>query len=189
MHPPARCRFGPVWSARLARLTAVACVVAAAAVPAAAGTASARTLASPSPTAPAVTVGPTHSVTLLTGDRVQYTEQSTGRPQVVVDPADRPEATAVTFTTTAIAGPGGRPALYVVPSDADPYLAAGAVDRELFNVRELTRQGLDDSDARELPLIVTYDTAPATGALPASRLTRTLPAVRGPAGRVHRTPG
>jgi subtilisin family serine protease len=188
MPTPARRRFGPIWSPRLARFVAVACVVATAGVPAAAGPATAAPVP-PSPAAPAAAQGPTHTVTLLTGDRVEYTEQSTGQPRVVVDPADRPDAAPVTFTTAALTGPGGRPALYVVPSDADPSLAAGTLDRELFNVRELTRQGLDDSAARELPLIATYDTAPATTALPGSRLTRKLPAVRGQALRVDRTRG
>jgi len=131
--------------------------------------------------------GASHSVTLLTGDRIEYTEPVAGQPRVVVDPAPRPDGRAVTFTTTAVPGPGGQPALYVVPSDTEPYLAAGSVDRELFNVRQLTREGLDDRVSPTLPVILSYRTQPAAAAAPpAARATRALPAVHGQAVRVQR---
>jgi subtilisin family serine protease len=154
---------------------AVICAVAATAL-------AAPSAAAAVPTQPDTTSGDTHRVTLLTGDRVEYTESPGARPRVVVDPAERPDGRPVTFTTTAVTGPGGQPALYVVPSDTEPYLAARSVDRELFNVRQLTREGLDDKASATLPLIVTGSAA----AMPAARATRALPAVRGQAVRVQR---
>ncbi|OLF07438.1 S8 family serine peptidase [Actinophytocola xanthii] len=43
---------------------------------------------------------------------------------------------------------------YVVPADAAPLVAAGRVDRRLFDVTELVRQGLDDHASQIVPLIV-----------------------------------
>ncbi len=37
--------------------------------------------------------------------------------------------------------------LYVIPDEAQPYLAAGRLDRELFNVTGLIEQGYDDDSA------------------------------------------
>ncbi|MEU7904982.1 S8 family serine peptidase [Actinoplanes sp. NPDC049118] len=127
----------------------------------------------------------THTVTLLTGDRVSYRELPDDRAQVTVQPGS-PDRGGVTFATMSRRSAGGRPALYVVPSDAEPLIAAGALDRELFNVRGLTRQGLDDDRSATLPVIVTGRSHGDPGALPASRRTRVLPAVRGSALRVSR---
>src|SRR5262249_17926648 len=144
--------------ASVASTAAIACVIAstAATLTTASASAGATPASRQADTSPPP--GATHTVTLLTGDRVEYTELSGDRPRVVVDPPGRSARSAVTFTTMAVAGPGGRPALYVVPSDAEAYLAAGTVDRELFNIRELTRERLDDADATSLPVIVTYQT-------------------------------
>ncbi|BFU45204.1 S8 family serine peptidase [Krasilnikovia sp. MM14-A1004] len=126
----------------------------------------------------------THTVTLLTGDQVRYRDLPGGRAQVTVQrPIDR---SGVTFATTSRAV-AGRPALYVVPSDAEPLISAGALDRELFNVRGLTRQALDDNRSATLPVIVTRRGAGKLGALAASHRTRDLPALAGAALRVNRT--
>ena len=45
---------------------------------------------------------------------------------------------------------------YVIPSDVQPQLRADALDRELFDVRELAREGLDDRSGRGIPVIATY---------------------------------
>lgn len=47
--------------------------------------------------------------------------------------------------------------LYVYPEGAVKALAAGLVDRELFNVTGLVRQGYDDAHTKKLPLIAVYD--------------------------------
>lgn len=134
--------------------------------------------------APAAADG-THTVTLLTGDQVRYRELPGGRAQVTVQPGT-PERTGVTFATTSQRAAPGGPALYVVPSDADPLLTAGVLDRELFNVRGLSRQGLDDSRAATLPIIVSHPRTRELAALPGSKRTRELAAVRGSALRVER---
>src|SRR5690349_9825372 len=118
----------------------------------------------------------THTVTLLTGDQVRYRELPGGRAQVTVQPGT-PERTGVTFATTSQRAAPGGPALYVVPSDADPLLTAGVLDRELFNVRGLSRQGLDDSRAATLPVIVSHPRTRELAALPGSKRIRELPAV------------
>ncbi|MEV4640614.1 S8 family peptidase [Actinoplanes sp. NPDC049548] len=139
----------------------------------------------PAPGRPASTpVAADHTVTLLTGDRVRYHDLPEGRAQVTVQPG--PDRTGITFATTVRRSAAGGPALYIVPSDAEPLLGAGVLDRELFNVRGLTRQGLDDSRSATLPVIVTHPRTRKLAALPASRRTRDLPAVRGSALRVER---
>jgi hypothetical protein len=168
---------------RRAALAALGCVLAATAV---AGP-QYHADAAPVPGVPAVAAGTTHNVTLLTGDHVEYIESVGGRPRVVVDPAPRLDGRPVTFTTLDRTGPGGASGLYVVPSDAEPYLATRTLDRELFNVRQLTQEGLDDAVSSILPLIVTYRTAAAAARpLAASRVTRALPASHAQAVRVAR---
>lgn len=179
-------RFCDTPARRLAGLTALVCVLAAAGVT----LSSASVAAAPTPQRPVppltTSPGTAHSVTLLTGDRVEYLEGPDGRPRAIIDPAERPNRLGVTFTTAAVAGPGGRPALYVVPSDVEAYLAAGSVDRELFNVRALTREGLDDKDSKTLPVILTYETDPTADNPPASLATRALPAIHAKAMQVVR---
>ncbi|RZU53975.1 subtilisin family serine protease [Krasilnikovia cinnamomea] len=144
------------------------------AVPAAAGP------PAPSP----ATVDGTHTVTLLTGDRVRYRDLPDGRAQVTVHTP--PDRRGVTYATIARRAAAGGPALYVVPSDAEPLISAGALDRELFNVRGLTRQGLDDDRSATLPVIATHPRPGDLAPLAANRRTRALPALGGAALRVNR---
>ncbi|MFD5509352.1 S8 family serine peptidase [Streptomyces sp. NPDC127051] len=90
------------------------------------------------------------TVTLVTGDRIL----------VSTDPAGRTAATAMPRED------GSQPLvqtrqngkdLYVYPESAVKALAAGRVDRELFNVTGLIRQGYDDARTKKLPLIAVYD--------------------------------
>ncbi|MER7415903.1 S8 family serine peptidase [Micromonospora peucetia] len=118
---------------------------------------------------------------LLTGDTVTVTTGADGRSTYMVDAADDPDR-AVTFTTQ-----GDRDDLYVIPSDAAPYVTAGVLERDLFNVRELVRQGITGT-AKSLPVIVTFDGDPTAktltrqaDALPASDNVRTLTSIDGAA--------
>lgn len=88
-------------------------------------------------------------VTLITGDTVTYVEGGDGPATIEVDPAPREEDRAVRFLAHGTAED-----FYVYPTDAMEYIAAGVVDRELFNVPELVRQGLDDLSSDTLPVIV-----------------------------------
>ncbi|GAB7039244.1 MULTISPECIES: S8 family serine peptidase [Catenuloplanes] len=107
-------------------------------------------------------------ITLITGDRVTVTPAAT----TVAGPDGEPVGARV---TTA----GGD--TFVVPDRAAPYLAAGVLDRRLFNVSLLLRDGYRD----QLPLIVAYRDAPAArrsgSPLDGSTEVRALPSVRGSA--------
>ncbi|HVQ90792.1 MAG TPA: hypothetical protein VMU51_07125, partial [Mycobacteriales bacterium] len=117
-------------------------------------------------------------VTLLTGDRVRRFIGSGGEPAVAVEPAAGRER--VGFVRESRPAAGGAH-LSVVPADALPLLAAGRLDPRLFDVTELTRQGI--TGGRPLPLIVTYGgSRVARRPLPAgSHVVRALPGGAGTA--------
>src|SRR3954471_10817031 len=77
------------------------------------------------------------TVTLLTGDRVDVTERAGGRVTTAVRPA--PGREKIGF----ISGGSGLDA-EVLPADAARLVAAGRLDRRLFQVRRLGRDGFDD---------------------------------------------
>lgn len=119
------------------------------------------------------TASATRTVTLVTGDKVTVTDLGSGRKTVSVE---RPRgATGAVRTQTANGD------ISVVPDEALPYLRAGALDRRLFDVSELIRQGLTDQKTDELPLIVTYDKGASTATPRGAERTRTLASVRGAA--------
>ncbi|NED86161.1 S8 family serine peptidase [Streptomyces sp. SID11233] len=101
------------------------------------------------------------TVTLVTGDKVLVSRDSSGNA-----------------TASALAGADGTVPLvqtrrsgkdlYAYPDTAAKALAAGTVDEELFNVTGLIRQGYDDAHADSVPLIATYagDTARSAPATP-----------------------
>ncbi|MEU6341894.1 S8 family serine peptidase [Streptomyces sp. NPDC046977] len=91
---------------------------------------------------------------------------------------------------------------YVYPDEATAYIAAGRLDKELFNVTQLIAQGYDDKHTSELPLILTHTKDSATladgaaksrttqehdAALPGTETTLSLPTVHGEAVRTHRS--
>ena len=59
--------------------------------------------------------------------------------------------------------------VYVIPSDAQPLIAAGKLDRALFDVTALAAFNYDDAKTQSLPLVVIYQNgqrqAPSTAAL------------------------
>ncbi|MET9250083.1 S8 family serine peptidase [Nonomuraea sp. NPDC003709] len=99
------------------------------------------------------------SVTLLTGDRVVVT----GRGHRV-EPGPGREARYFTQYRDGH--------LHVIPSDAMPLVAAGVLDRRLFDVTQLLRWRLGDADRADIPLIT------QTGADPASPLKAAQQTVR-----------
>ncbi|WP_326813686.1 MULTISPECIES: S8 family serine peptidase [unclassified Streptomyces] len=113
------------------------------------------------------------TVTLITGDQVTVTDLGAGRKSVAVE---RPEG-ATGAVRSEISG--GR--ITVIPDEARPYLQAGVLDAELFDVTALIEQGLGDPSSDGLPLIVTY-TKNARSATPhGARQVRGLPSVGGAA--------
>ncbi|MCX4530557.1 S8 family serine peptidase [Streptomyces sp. NBC_00841] len=113
------------------------------------------------------------TVTLITGDQVTVTDLGAGRKSVAVE---RPKG-----ATGAVRSEISDGRITVVPDEARPYLQAGVLDAELFDVTALIEQGLGDPSSDGLPLIVTY-TKNARSATPhGARQVRGLPSVGGAA--------
>ncbi|WP_340684141.1 S8 family peptidase [Amycolatopsis coloradensis] len=128
-----------------------------------------------------------HRVTLLTGDVVTYFERAGGQAGVSIEPAPRPGEPPIFLTRTDSDG------FSVIPSDVEPYLVSGAIDPDLFDIKELVRQGLTDAKTGKLPVIVSYgnDTpaevvAHQADAFPASDRTLTLSTINAAAVKVRR---
>ncbi|MFF4560505.1 S8 family serine peptidase [Streptomyces sp. NPDC001435] len=113
------------------------------------------------------------TVTLVTGDKVTVTDLGQGKRTVTV--ARPPGATGAVRTQTADGD------ITVVPDEALPYLRAGTLDRRLFDVSGLIRQGLADGKTDELPLIVTYGKGARAVTPRGAERTRTLASLRGAA--------
>ncbi|MFY1695738.1 MULTISPECIES: S8 family serine peptidase [unclassified Solwaraspora] len=166
MHPVRR-----TTAATLAAVLATSLIGVGGAAPAAARPSSPAAAGAASPAA--VDLGAT-TVTLITGDRITVTDRG-----AAVAPA--PGRRHLRFHTYQLAD--GR---YVVPTDAQPLIRAGVLDRRLFNVTNLITYGYHDAATDRLPLLVEYAgpaTAArrATGALAGTRITRDLPAIGGAA--------
>jgi subtilisin family serine protease len=119
-------------------------------------------------------------VTLITGDRVHLTQTAEGPAVVMIEPGPGREHVGFVRTST---NERGKEQLMVLPTDALPLVRAGRLDRALFNVTELVREGFDDQRQPTLPLIVTQArgaSASAFSAMPAgTRVKRSLPSVGG----------
>jgi hypothetical protein len=85
------------------------------------------------------------TVTLVTGDRVTLTVDG-----FTIAPG--PGRSGMRFLTSRTEGE-----LAVVPADALPLIGAGRLDRRLFEVTALAREGYHDAARADLPLIVTYE--------------------------------
>lgn len=108
--------------------------------------------AAPSRPAPSTLGELNGTVTLITGDTVEYHDAGGGRITFDVEPAPRADGAAVTFS-----GSGDAEHFYVTPSDAEAHLRDGTLDRGLFDIPGLIRAGYDDNAADELPVIVTFE--------------------------------
>ncbi|MFI8003596.1 S8 family serine peptidase [Streptomyces sp. NPDC086010] len=133
-------------------------------------------------------------MTLITGDKVTVSQ-------------NRGQAVSVNGVERA---PGAKGAVrvtvqgndtYVYPDSAMPYIAAGKLDKQLFNITQLLAQGYDDARAGgALPLIITHTETVAArrgdtsdhvlrsgAALPGARTTLALPSVNGTAVDAQRS--
>ncbi|MGW1259516.1 S8 family serine peptidase [Streptomyces sp. NPDC002513] len=133
----------------------------------------------------AATGGKQVTVTLVTGDKVLVTTDTSGRSSAAVLP--REDGTQPMVQTYQL----GKD-LYVYPDDASQAIAEGKVDEQLFNVTGLIRQGYDDAHSNTLPLIATYQNSVnvATAAPAAPRAAErgpSLPAVDGVALKADKT--
>ncbi|MGW0630204.1 S8 family serine peptidase [Streptomyces sp. NPDC002758] len=113
------------------------------------------------------------TVTLVTGDKVTVTDLGQGKKTVTVQ---RPRGATGVVRTQMSDGD-----ITVVPDEARKYLQAGTLDRRLFDVSGLIRQGLSDKKSDELPLIVTYDKGARTVTPRGAERTRSLTSLRGAA--------
>ncbi|MGX1488153.1 subtilisin family serine protease [Streptomyces tendae] len=96
----------------------------------------------------------TATVRLVTGDRVSLTSFPDGRHTVAVHPA--PGRDHIPFQTLE----GDDKAVSVVPFDAERLVAAGVLDRRLFDVSGLVADGFDEAHSSGLPLIVSSKPVP-----------------------------
>ncbi|MFJ8851362.1 S8 family serine peptidase [Streptomyces sp. NPDC102437] len=154
--------------------TAVA-LVSGALVPAA-GSALAADPGGPRPADRRVPSAQEYDITLLTGDVVHYTDGAGKQDTVTVD---RPDG-AVGGVHVQQAGDD----IYVLPDEATALLAAGKLDRRLFNVTALAKMGYDDKRSGGIPVIATYPAGKARS-LPAAprgaKKVRTLESIHGAA--------
>ncbi|MET9258378.1 S8 family serine peptidase [Amycolatopsis sp. NPDC004079] len=97
--------------------------------------------------------GVSHRVTLITGDRVSARQDARGHWSLALqDDARSGHPPYVQFG----ARHGDATDSYLVPASAIPLLESGRLDRELFNVTGLIRQGYDDAATDTLPLLAEY---------------------------------
>ncbi|MEU9093965.1 S8 family serine peptidase, partial [Streptomyces sp. NPDC048428] len=117
-----------------------------------------------------------YDITLVTGDVVHYADGVGNQDTVTVD---RPDG-AVGGVHVQQAGDD----IYVLPDEAGSLIAAGKLDRRLFNVTALAKMGYDDKKTGGIPLIATYPASKARS-LPAaprgSKSVRALESIHGAA--------
>lgn len=124
-------------------------------------------------TSPVHTPSTARTVTLITGDQVTVTDLGAGRKSVSVE---RPDG-----ATGAVRSEMSDGRITVVPDEARPYLQAGVLDAELFDVTALIEQGLGDPSSDGLPLIVTYTKNARSTTPRGARQVRGLPSLGGAA--------
>ncbi|MFF3467078.1 S8 family serine peptidase [Streptomyces sp. NPDC002619] len=121
--------------------------------------------------------GGTHTVTLITGDKVTIGTAADGS---VVRSFEAASGATAGFHRAVIDG-----ATYVYPDAVLPYVSTGKLDKQLFNVTRLIADGYDDAHASRLPLIVRYtDTAARSRTRPevaGSDVVRRLDSIQGAA--------
>ncbi|MBN6056592.1 S8 family serine peptidase [Nonomuraea sp. RK-328] len=128
-------------------------------------------------------------ITLITGDVVSFSTAPDGTPSHQVTPARRPGGAPVSFLSVR-----EQDAYYVFPSDVMGLVSSGRLDRSLFDVAYLARNGYTDRESAGLPLILQYGAAKQAAtalsaqadALPATSAPRGLSSVSGAAVTVDK---
>ncbi|MEU0094504.1 S8 family serine peptidase [Kribbella sp. NPDC006257] len=123
---------------------------------------------------------PDQHVTLLTGDRVTLHGGDPARASIEPGPGRR----GVTFSAQRTNGK-----LYVIPSDVNPLVASGRIDRRLFEVAGLIEAGYDDKASSSIPLLVSYQGKANRSAPAGATVTRSLPVINGAAVTVDKKAG
>jgi subtilisin family serine protease len=95
------------------------------------------------------------------------------------------KVTLVTGDVVTVTTADGKLAVTVTPPEAEPMIASGKLDQQLFNVTGLVAQGYDDARSGSIPLIVEYAGAKAKAVAPSvprgAKVKRSLPSIRGAA--------
>ncbi|MGW2464179.1 S8 family peptidase [Streptomyces sp. NPDC001761] len=121
--------------------------------------------------------GGTHTVTLITGDKVTV---AASRGRTTVRSFEGAEKTGSGYHAVVMGG-----ATYVFPTVVLPYVSSGLLDKQLFNVTRLVRDGYDDAHTDQLPLIVRYTKEATKARTPAklagSTTVRALDSINGAA--------
>ncbi|MFE7099253.1 S8 family peptidase [Streptomyces erythrochromogenes] len=121
--------------------------------------------------------GSTHTITLITGDKVTIGTAADG---AAVRSFEGANGSSTGFHRTVTDG-----ATYVYPHSVMPYITAGNLDKRLFNVTQLIADGYDDAHTDRLPLIVSYTDAAGDSrnrpAMAGSTVVRPLSSMQGAA--------
>ncbi|MGW1541870.1 S8 family serine peptidase [Streptomyces sp. NPDC002309] len=97
--------------------------------------------------------GGSHTVTLITGDKVTIGTAADG---TAIRSFEGANGTTTGYHRAVLDGE-----TYVYPDSVLPYVSAGKLDKRLFNVTRLIADGYDDAHADRLPLIVRWTDAAA----------------------------
>ncbi|WP_427885198.1 S8 family peptidase [Kribbella sp. GL6] len=121
--------------------------------------------------------GKSVSVTLITGDKVLVAGGDLAK--LTVEPAAGRQHVA--FVKQRYAGHA-----YVIPADVSKDIGSGRIDRRLFDVAELVKDGYDDASTSTIPVLTTY-AGTSKRAMPAgAKVTRQLPSIGGTAMKVDK---
>jgi subtilisin family serine protease len=93
----------------------------------------------------------THEITLISGDKVILTGVGHGRFRWRIEAATRPDG-----NVPVLHGESGPDGEFLIPDDALPAVASGALDRNLFNITYLAENGYTDADSGQVPVIAQY---------------------------------
>ncbi|MGG4170142.1 S8 family serine peptidase [Rossellomorea vietnamensis] len=90
-----------------------------------------------------------HTITLITGDVVKVSTLKDGKQIINVEPAEK-NGEGVRVMTI-------KDETFVFPNSAMPYMSAGKLDEDLFNITKLIEYGYDDKNTDSVPVIVEYE--------------------------------
>jgi subtilisin family serine protease len=128
-----------------------------------------------------VTVKRSHTITLVTGDRVVLNVLSNGKQTATVPDQSGPGGYKNEFRSFHAVDENGE--IYVYPVEVGPYLGK-QLDRELFNLTALVEQGYADKASATLPVIVSLRPGAARKTLPGGiTAIRSLQSIDAVAGR------
>ena len=128
-----------------------------------------------------VTVKRSHTITLVTGDRVVLNVLSNGAKTATVPDQSGPRGYKNVFRSFNAVQEDGD--VYVYPVDVGPYLGK-QLDRQLFNLTALVEQGFADKASATTPVIVSYREGSKRTTMPAGMTkTRVLRSIDAFAGR------